>query len=336
MKSVKTIMIVGLGSMGSRRIRLLKKLRPEIRLCGVDMNVERRIKTEADFGIRAYEEIALAIQVERPEAVVISTSPLTHSHIIHECLCAGLHVFTELNLVADGYLENMALAKGKSLVLFLSSTFLYREETCYLIDRVKKYNRPLSYRYHVGQYLPDWHPWESYRDYFIGDMRTNGCRELFAIELPWLCAAFGPIEDAKLFRQRCTELQISYDDSYMLLLRHQNGCVGNLCVDVVSRKAVRQFEAYGEELYLSWGGQPNALFEWDVTEKIDVPIQLYQKVEHKEGYAGFVIENAYAEELTAFLNQVEHGTPVNYGFAEDLETLRWIDRLEQMGVDGSC
>lgn len=336
MRSVRSIVVVGLGSMGSRRIRLLKKLRPEVCICGVDMNAKRRVKAEADLGIRAYEEIALAIQAGKPEAAVISTSPLTHASIIHECLCAGLHIFTELNLVTDGYLENMALAREKDLILFLSSTFLYRKETCYLIKRAHKIDDPLNYRYHVGQYLPDWHPWENYQDYFIGNERTNGCRELLAIELPWLCAAFGPIIDIQVVRQKCLGLQISYADSYMLLLRHKNGCQGSLCVDVVSRKATRQFEMYGEDLYLSWGGQPDTLMEWDIQEKRDCPVSVYQKVERQEGYAGFVIENAYTEELAAFLNQVEQEVPASYGFAEDLEILQWIDRIEQMGVNPHC
>lgn len=211
MRCVKTIMVVGLGSMGRRRIRLLKKLRPEICLCGVDRNRERRVKVEEEFALRTYDSIERALQLEGPEAAVVSTSPLTHASIISECLSRGLHVFTELNLVPDGYQENMALAKEKGLELFLSSTFLYREETRYLIDRVKKCDQPLSYRYHVGQYLPDWHPWESYKDYFISDVRTNGCRELFAIELPWLCAAFGPIMGVRGLRQKCSRLQIAKD-----------------------------------------------------------------------------------------------------------------------------
>ena len=35
----------------------------------------------------------------------------------------------------------------------------------------------------LGQYLPDWHPWESYKSFFVSNKKTNGCRELFAIEL---------------------------------------------------------------------------------------------------------------------------------------------------------
>lgn len=326
---LSTIMVVGLGSMGSRRLRLLRALRPELRLCGVDMDKERCQRAEEAFHIAAYPSISQAIQAEQPEAAVVSTAPLSHAGIIHQCLEAGLHVFTELNLVPDGYTENMALAAERRRVLFMSSTFLYREETRYLIDRCGSYCGALNYRYHVGQYLPDWHPWENYRNYFVGDARTSGCREILAIELPWLCAAFGPIADIQCIHGKSSGLHIPYDDSFMLLLRHEGGHMGSLCVDVVSRRASRQFEAYGENLYLTWQGDPDSLYDWDIEKKENRRIRPYEGgAHHQQGYAGFIIENAYTEELSAFLAQIEQGTVPPYGFEDDLTTLRWIDRIE--------
>lgn len=87
---------------------------------------------------------------------------------------------------------------------------------------------------------------------------------------------------------------------------------------------------------MAWGGQPDTLSEWSLAEKKDSLVQLYQNIERQEGYAGFIIENAYAEELLAFFSQVEHGTPASYSFEEDLETLRWIDLIEQMGDERAC
>lgn len=324
---LNAIMVIGLGSMGNRRLRLLRKLRPGLRLCGVDMDPQRRETARTTHGISAYPTLEEALAAERPEAAVVSSSPLSHAALIRQCLRAGLHVFTELNLVPEGYEENMALAEEMGRVLFLSSTFLYREENRYIMQRAKE-NGTLNYRYHVGQYLPDWHPWESYKGYFVGDKRTNGCREVFAIELPWLCAAFGPIEEIRSLHGRFSGLHIAYDDSYMLLIRHRNGHIGNLCVDVISRKAVRQFEMYGKNIFLTWNGRPNTLHDWDPDTKKLRHIKLYEDAEHRDGYADFIVENAYQEELAAFLTQVEEGILPPYGFADDLETLRWIDKIE--------
>lgn len=320
------ILVIGLGSMGKRRIRLLQRMRPDVGLCGVDMNEARRKAAQQEYGLTVYASITDAVDAEAPAAAIVSTAPLSHAAIIHECLTAGLHVFTEINLVDDGYAENVALAEEKRRVLFLSSTFLYREETRFIRAKVRACKEICNYRYHVGQYLPDWHPWEDYTQFFAGDSRTNGCRELFAIEMPWLIRTFGPVVEMRVIHNKMTKLKIGYDESYMLLLRHQDGHMGSLCVDVVSRKAVRLFELYAENLYLTWDGTPDTLRMLD-GENVLRPVELHEQAETADGYASFIVENAYENELCAFLDAIETGILPEYGFSEDLETLALIDRI---------
>lgn len=318
------ILIVGLGSMGKRRLRLLKNILPDAEYAGVDSQDSRR----QEAGITAFTSLEETLAEYKPDAVVVSTSPLSHNEIVRACLNADAHVFTEINLVSDGYEENIKLAETKQKVLFLSSTFLYRDETKYICDVAKKQTKPVSYRYHVGQYLPDWHPWESYTNYFIGDARTNGCRELMAIEFPWLIEAFGRIADVHVTKKRLSTLQTNYNDCIQLLLTHENGNIGSVCIDVVSRKAVRLFELIGEDIYLTWNGTPDSLSVYDTEKKTVVPISLTESVEHQDGYAAFVVENAYTNELRTFIEAVQTGTNTHYSFKEDLETIKIIDEIE--------
>ena len=224
------IIVIGLGSMGKRRIRLLSDHK-YIELFGIDSQESRCQEVKEKFGIKCYESIAAAVAAEQPDAAVISTSPLSHAAIIKECLNNYLHVFTEINLVADGYAENMELAKEKGKVLFLSSTFLYRKETQTIIEKANKATCPLNYIYHIGQYLPDWHPWESYNNYFIGNPRTNGCREIMAIDLPWIVTAFGAIKRVSAVKSKNTQLNINYNDNYLITIEHENGNKGVLAAD---------------------------------------------------------------------------------------------------------
>ncbi|MCM1122071.1 MAG: Gfo/Idh/MocA family oxidoreductase, partial [Eubacterium sp.] len=187
------IMVVGLGSMGRRRIRLLKTISSEIEILGVDSKDERCRQAESELAVSTMGNLNNAFKTFNPNCVIVSTSPLSHAAIIEQSLLYGCNVFTELNLVKDGYETNIRLAREKNKVLFLSSTFLYREEIRYIEDSVSGAMGFLNYMYHVGQYLPDWHPWENVTDYFVGEKRTNGCRELFAIELPWIIKVFGNI-----------------------------------------------------------------------------------------------------------------------------------------------
>lgn len=72
---------------------------------------------------------------------------------------------------------------------------MYDAQIVAIEDKIKETNDSLTYIYHVGQYLPDWHPWESYKDFFIGKKETNGCREIYAIQLPWILDAFGLVKN---------------------------------------------------------------------------------------------------------------------------------------------
>lgn len=325
------IAIVGLGSMGRRRICLLKEYvnknsKNDWILFGVDNNKARQQEATHELGISTYSNLDDVL--EFCDAVVISTPPLSHAAIIQQVLNAGKHVFTELNLVPDLYEENISLAKSQNVILFLSSTFLYREEIHHITNKIKSTN-PGFYRYHVGQYLPDWHPWESYKSFFVANKKTNACRELFAIELPWLQNAFGAIVDCKVVHKKLSDLDIPYDDTYMVLAEHESGTIGMLQIDVVSRKAIRDFEFSNENTLIAWDGSPQGLRQMNMKTKTVEIVDLYSgNAMHKEGYANFVVENAYYNELIAFIEAVQNGENNHYGFKEDLQTLNLIDQIE--------
>ena len=321
-------LVVGLGSMGRRRIRLLKQISSEFEVVGVDSAPARCEQAQRELGIETMGDLDEALAKKVPDAVVISTSPLSHAAIINKALRASCHVFTELNLVDDMYEENIRLAQEMGKVLFLSSTFLYREEIRFIQEKVGGTEGALNYNYHVGQYLPDWHPWESIQNYFVGDKRTNGCRELFAIELPWLTRVFGEVESCEVLSSKNSGLGIQYKDNYLLLVKHAGGHKGVLAVDVVSRKAVRNLEVYGENLYMTWNGTPSGLKVYDFERKEEKAINLYESVDKQEGYAAFVIENAYRNELEAFIGEIRGAGPAIYTFEDDKKVLALIGEIE--------
>lgn len=320
------VLVIGLGSMGKRRIRLIHEMYPEDKCYGVDGREDRREEAGNLYGIECTASIEEASRNYLIDSAFVCTSPLSHNAIIRECLGYKWNVFTELNLVKDGYEDNMALAKENGVVLFLSSTFFYREEIRYIRSKVDNANK-WNYVYHIGQYLPDWHPWENYKDFFIGDKRTNGCREIMAIELPWITKTFGDVKSVHVVADKMAGLKIDYNDNYMVQIEHENGNKGTLIVDVVSPVAVRRLEVYAENRYLQWSGTPDSLYEYDKTADQLKLVVLNEKEEHKDGYRAFVVENAYKNEIQEFMDVVIKGKEQAYGFKEDLKILKLIDRV---------
>lgn len=310
--------------MGKRRIRLLKAFFDDITIIGVDNNEERTRSAVDEYGIECYS--AFADIHERIDCAFVCTSPQFHALIIQECLENGIHVFSEINLIDDLYEENIQLAKQKERILFLSSTPLYKEEMRIIDSRIKQRGNPCAYQYHVGQYLPDWHPWEQLENFFVSARNTNGCRELLAIELPWIQNVFGTIKNVHVLKTKLTGLNLDFPDTYLIHLEHSNGNIGSLAVDVVSRQSVRRFEAFNEDLYIRWGGTPETLYEKDVTtgRLKQIPAGRYI---HKNGYSEFVNEYAYVKEIEEFFEVINGKKPM-YDFEMDMETLKIIDDIE--------
>lgn len=322
------VLVIGYGSMGKRRIRLLKKLIGNVEIICVDSNSERLHQIdEAD--LKSHDNIAAAIN-EKPDIAFVCTSPGNHAEIILMLVNAGINVFTELNLVDTNYDKIIKTAKEKNVTVFMSSTLLYNRQIAKIDELVKQNDKPLTYIYHIGQYLPDWHPWESYKDFFIGKKETNGVREILAIQLPWLINTFGKISSVKVNSQKCTDLDIDFSDSIVANFTHENGNIGVFVADVVSRKAVTYLEIVGEDIHLFWHGHNDDLTVYNTETKKIETIYAYNNVEHTDGYADNIIENQYSDEIADFLDVVYKGTIPRYSIEKDKYTLSIIDSIERL------
>lgn len=321
--------VIGLGSMGKRRIRLIKENFPEITIVGVDSSIERCEEVKSLFNIPVFVDSNEFFIQNNFDAVFISTPPLTHSNIINQALHSNLNVFTEINLVSDGYDENIILSQEKELVLFLSSTQLYRKEINYINLKVKESEKTTNYIYHIGNYLPDWHPWESYKNFFVGNKKTNGCREILAIEMPWIVNVFGDIKKIHVSKNKITDLEIDYPDSFFINLVHENGSHGVLIVDLASRNAVRNLEIINEDIYLSWDGTPDGFEDFDFELKEMKKLNLYEDISKERDYNQTIIENAYLEEIKDFFNILSDNNKKGlHSFEKDKYVLDIIDIIE--------
>jgi predicted dehydrogenase len=320
------VLVIGYGSMGRRRIRLYKQIEPTAHFICVDSNNDRLEQVEQD-GHTPFANLDDAIQ-EKPDLAFVSTSPLSHATIIPILLKNKINTFTEINLSSKNYDEMIRLAKENNVKLFLSSTMLYKNQIKKIKQLVQKETQPLTYIYHIGQYLPDWHPWENYKDFFIGKKESNGCREIYAIQLPWIIDTFGEVTNLYSVSHKSTNLEIDYDDSYITTLEHQNGTKGVFVVDVVSRVAQTYLEIVGENIHLTWDGSNDGLKIYNAAEKKIESFTAYENEVHNENYAANIVENTYLDEIKDFVNYVYKGTEPKWSIQKDYAVLDLIDKIE--------
>lgn len=323
----KKILICGLGSMGKRRIRIIQSLFPDHEIFGTDLREDRRAEVEDKFNIRTMENFYGAFSIIKPEIVFACTSPLAHSEFVIYALENNAHTFSEINLSAKGYDRILKAARGNNKTAFLSSTFLYREEIRWIIEMIKSHNN-ISYRYHVGQYLPDWHPWENYKDFFVFQEETSACKEIMAIDFPWVLKAFGKVKTVRAVKRRSLDLDLDYEDTFHILFEHENGICGSVSIDCASVRGVRKLEIYSDKLYLEWEGTPESLKIYSPETKKMIPVELAEKIEKDEEYDEFVLENPYVNEIKEFFSILEGNTNSQlYTYEDDLNVINLIKEL---------
>lgn len=320
-----TFCIIGLGSMGKRRAGLLKSLNENYKLIGVDMRKDRQHEFRAIFGAEVFSDIDIALSAISCDAVFICTSPATHAKIKTKVDTYKIHTFSEINLLSDGYtnIEDKPYARS-----FLSSTQLYSEEINKIISTVDK-NHKYFYTYHVGQYLPDWHPWDKKEDFFVFNKNTNGCREILGIELPWIIECFGEVNTMSVVSGKFTSMDIPFPDVYTIILQHKNGSIGCFIVDIVARSPIKILKIENESTLIEWDGEPSGLKIFNLGSKKFDTVQLYQRTTHNDKYSSKIIEEPYLEEIKDFLKGVEnYEHQFKYSYKKDSYIIELLNRIE--------
>jgi predicted dehydrogenase len=325
LKNMKAL-IVGLGSMGKRRIRNLKVLGvADIR--GFDLREDRRQEATDKYGIATFNNLDEALAYG-PDAVIISLPPDLHVSYAHKVLDRRIPFFTEASVVTDGMPELIDRLQSLKALGAPSCTMRYYAGP----RRLKKIihdgsiGKPLAWTYHSGQHLLDWHPWEPIQSYYVSKKATGGCREILAFELVWLVDLFGGIAQVDCQKDKLSDLPAEIDDLYQLQIRHLNGVRGQLMVDVLARPAVRLIRIVGSA----------GTVEWDATQKIVRYFSSAAKAWVREDLEAGTVEKGYVnpeepyvEEMADFLSCVSERRGPAYSFEEDLSILRILESAEE-------
>ncbi|MFX1443655.1 MAG: Gfo/Idh/MocA family protein [Promethearchaeota archaeon] len=322
------ILQIGLGSMGKRRLRNLKRLN-ENDIIAYDLREDRRKEVEEKFKIKTYNNFEKALN-EKPEIFIISVPP--HVHLEYQLYAAknNIHFFTEASVVRAGLEEVIEILKDKDIIGAASSTLRFHPA----IKRIKilvdnnEIGKLCTFTYHSGQYLPDWHPWEKVDDFYVSRKETGGGREIVPFELSWLTWIFGDIVSVTSLISNTLDLGEGIDDVFHVLLTFKSGLNAHLLVDVVSRYAYRHFKLLGA----------NGVIEWDWNAKqvgvYDPKIEKWKFYKEdsgsaQEGYNPNIIEEMYVDELKHFLNTVRKKEELSYTLEDDYKILNILNKIEE-------
>ncbi len=323
---------IGLGSMGKRRIRNLFA-HGQKNITGFDPAAERRKEAEEKYGIKTVDDFK-KVSAKEFDALIISSPPDTHGEYIRLAIANKKHFFVEHPTTDDGYKEILE-NQDKGIVMAPSSTLRYYAP----IKMIKKFidegrvGKILAFQYHMGQYLPDWHPWEDYRQVYFSKKATGACREMLPFELIWLNWLMGSNpESVSGIITKVSDLDMDADDIILAGLKYKNGILGNILIDVISRKPERTLRVLGTDGVLDWERFDHQIKIYDAASKsadiISVP-----KGNPEKGYVNE--EEMYNDEIKAFLDAIEGRSEYPFSFEENLINLKTLFALEKAQKSGT-
>lgn len=326
-------LIVGLGSMGKRRIRNLR-FSGQDEIIGYDIRSDRRREAKKKYGIKVIGSLKNIAQ-ENFDVMIISTPPDQHGGYIRMALKLKMHFFVEHPTNDDGYKEILSRVDGRSAIIGAPSCTLRYYSPVKMIKSILaqgKVGRILAFQYHTGQYLPDWHPYEDYRKVYYSKKSTGACREIFPFDLIWLNWLFNSeVKEIGGYINKVSDLDMRADDIILANLKYKNEILGNVIIDAIARKPYQTLRVLGSEGTLDWDNFDSVVKLYSAKSKT-TKIMAVPKGHPASGYINE--EEMYNEEIKAFLQAIKKKIKFPHNFNESQQLLKTLHALEKSSQTG--
>lgn len=316
--------------MGKRRIRnlLYRGVKPG-QIIGFDIRPERIKEAVKLHDIVPVSSFAEGLKKYDPDIYIISTPPNTHWKYFLPAARLKKHFFVEHPTTDEGYAELKKLMDG-SFVGVPSCTLRFNPGIKEIKRKLKNgaVGKILSFQYHLGHYLPYWHPWEDFRKVYFSKKETGACREMFAFELVWLTDTLGlqDIDSVCGVTKKLSTLDMTADDYYAYIANFKNNVMGSFVIELISRASFRTLRVIGTDGVLDWEWQKDEMRIFNVKNKKWEAVSLPRGRSEKHYVT---TEDMYEEEIGAFLDAILTKNKYPFTFEENRHHLKALLAVEK-------
>ena len=249
------ILVAGCGSIGKRHIRNLQALKVGD-IIAYDVQRSRSSQVEQEFSIKTYDDLERAL-AQHPEVTLVCTPTSLHIPLAVSAARQGCHLFIEkpLSHSVDGVDELIGIITDKSLVALVGCNMRFHPGIALMKELLEKESigKILGARVEAGQYLPDWHPWEDYRQGYSANRFLGGGVILDVIhEIDYITWFLGDVSRVVCFSGKLSSLEIDTEDIAEVLLWLESGAIAEVHMDYIQRSYGRSCQLIGEEGTILW------------------------------------------------------------------------------------
>jgi predicted dehydrogenase len=307
-------LVIGCGSIGERHIRNLKGLSAE-EILAHDLDIKRLNLMKEKYEVSIYKNIEKAWE-QKPDVVLVCTPPSSHIPLSLTAINYGANVFIEKPLSntlkgVDKLLEN---AREKNLAIFVGYNFRFHKGIQLVKEMVdsREIGKILFARAEFGQYLPDWRPWQDYRQSYTAKRDLGGGIILDGShEIDYMRWILGDTREICCFAGKISNLEVETEDVAEILIKFKTSVIGEIHLDFVKQSYSRTCEIVGEEGIIQWSYQ-------------DRGVNIYSEDTKKWKTINIKDEpnDMYIRELEHFINCIKNGEKPLIDGEEGKKTLR--------------
>ena len=317
---MNSILIVGMGSIGRRHARVFRAAGVS-HIAGADLREDRLQQAREEVGLdETGSDFAAMLAANSFDAVLVTLPTAFHTPVALAAARAGCHLFIEKPVAADqqGLDEVEAVVAEKRLIAYTAYCYRFAPSAERMKEIVESgtLGQILCARLKISNYLPNWHPWEDYRDFYMAKLEQGGGARLdesHGIDLlRWL---FGDVESVFALVDKVSDLEIDADDLTSMTLRFANGTVGEAHFDLLGRTPRVDMELIGSEGTLLWDR---------ISGRIDVFSAETKEWTHEDfGVDSFV--SCYDRQAAHFIDVVRKGHAPRTDLADGRKTLAVLE-----------
>jgi len=248
-------LIAGLGSIGRRHFRNL------IALGEKDIVLLRTRKaTLSDDELAGYPvetDLQEALRKHKPAAVIVSNPTAFHLDVAIPAAQAGCHILLEKpishSLERLDVLQRTAETSGSRILVGFQFRYHPTLNKARELIQSNVLGKILTVHAHWGEYLPQWHPWEDYRQSYAARTELGGgVIVTLSHPLDYLRYLLGEVEALWSFNGHISPLEIDVEDVAEIGLKFTTGAVGGVHLNYFQRPPVHRLEIVGANGTLHW------------------------------------------------------------------------------------
>ena len=289
-------LVIGCGSIGRRHIGNLQALGVK-QISAFDPRSDRRSEIETEFNIATAESLEEAWS-GHPDVACITAPTSMHVPLAIEAASHGCHLMIEKPLGDrfDGVSQLLAAVQEQNLTTLVGCNIRFHHGPATIKKLLGKgaVGRIISAHLDGGQYLPDWHPLEDYRQLYAANASMGGGVVLDGIhEIDYARWLFGEVEEVYSQGGKTSSLEIDTEDTVDILMRMVAGFSVSIHMDYIQRVICRTCKIIGEEGTIFWDISQGTVALFTAGQKT------WQCFPEPEGYN---INQMYLDEMQHFLN----------------------------------